>query len=155
MNILIAEDNEYTVKQYKASLQKRGHLVTVTKDGVDCVEEYVNEAKYQELFRKEKEPPFDVVLLDHDMPRKNGTDAAKEILAVKPTQRIIFLSAFGHAILDSVGDDLSDDTIQILQKPFSLEFLISKVEGKLLRHRVIGEQVDKLMTSTQDVAAIR
>jgi two-component system cell cycle response regulator CpdR len=155
MNILIAEDNEYTAKQYKTALEKRGHQVTMTKDGVECVEEYVNEAKYQELFRKEKAPPYDIVLLDHDMPRKNGTAAAKEILAVKPTQRIIFLSAYGHGILDSAGDDLRDDTIQIIQKPFSLEFLLSKIEGKLMKHRVIGEQIDTVMTATQDVAAIR
>ena len=154
MKILIAEDNEYTAKQYKTVLEKRGHEITMTKDGVECVDEYTNEAKYAELFRKEKAPPFDIVLLDHDMPRKNGATAAKEILALKPNQRIIFLSAYGHGILGS-ADELRDDTVQIIQKPFSLEFLITKIEGRLLSKRVIGEQVGKLMTASQDVAAIR
>ena len=154
LNILIAEDNEYTAKQYKTILEKRGHQVTMTKDGVECVDEYTNEAKYAELFRKEKAPPFDIVLLDHDMPRKNGATAAKEILELKPNQRIIFLSAYGHGILGSV-DELRDDTVQIIQKPFSLEFLLSKIEGRMLNKRVIGEQVGKLMTASQDVAAIR
>ena len=154
LNILIAEDNEYTAKQYKTILEKRGHQVTLTKDGVECVDEYTNEAKYAELFRKEKAPPFDIVLLDHDMPRKNGATAAKEILELKPNQRIIFLSAYGHGILGSV-DELRDDTVQIIQKPFSLEFLLGKIEGRLLTKRVIGEQVGKLMTASQDVAAIR
>ena len=154
LNILIAEDNEYTAKQYKTALEKRGHQVTMTKDGVECVDEYTNEAKYAELFRKEKAPPFDIVLLDHDMPRKNGATAAKEILEIKPNQRIIFLSAYGHGILGSI-EELRDDTVQILQKPFSLEFLLSKIEGRMLQKRVIGEQVGKLMTESQDVAAIR
>ena len=154
LNILIAEDNEYTAKQYKTILEKRGHQVTLTKDGVECVDEYTNEVKYAELFRKEKAPPYDIVLLDHDMPRKNGATAAKEILDLKPNQRIIFLSAFGQGILGS-SDDLRDDTVQIIQKPFSLEFLIHKIEGRMLNKRVIGEQVGKLMTASQDVAAIR
>ena len=154
LNILIAEDNEYTAKQYKTVLEKRGHEVTMTKDGVECVDEYTNEAKYAELFRKEKAPPYDLVLLDHDMPRKNGATAAKEILEMRPTQRIIFLSAYGHGILGN-SEDLRDDTVQIIQKPFSLEFLLSKIEGRMLTKRVIGEQVGKLMTASQDVAAIR
>lgn len=154
LNILIAEDNEFTAKQYKTALEKRGHKVTVTKDGVECVDEYVNEAKYSELFRKEKLPPFDIVLLDHDMPRKNGAIAAKEILEAKPSQRIIFLSAFGHGILGNV-DGLKDDTVQIIQKPFSLEFLLKKIEGRLVKSRVIGKQIGAPLTITQDSAAIR
>lgn len=154
LNILIAEDNEFTAKQYKTALEKRGHKVTLTKDGVECVDEYVNEAKYSELFRKEKFPPFDIVLLDHDMPRKNGASTAKEILAVKPNQRIIFLSAFGHGILKNI-DELKDDTVQIIQKPFSLEFLLKKIEGRLVKSRVIGKQMGTPMTITQDAAAIR
>ena len=88
------------------------------------------------------------------MPRKNGATAAKEILEIKPNQRIIFLSAYGHGILASI-DELREDTVQIIQKPFSLEFLIKKIEGRLIKQRVIGEQVGKLMTASQDVAAIR
>jgi len=95
MNILIAEDNAFTSKQYKMAFEKNGHTVSITKDGVECIDEYVNEAQYSELFRKDKSPPYDVVLLDHNMPRKNGVEVAKEILECRPTQRIIFLSAYG------------------------------------------------------------
>ena len=152
---MIAEDNEYTAKQYKTALEKRGHKITLTKDGVECVDEYVNEAKYSELFRKTKEPPYDIVLLDHDMPRKNGATAAKEILKQKPNQRIMFLSAYGQGILNCI-DELKDDTVQIIQKPFSLDFLVGKVEGRLIKKRVLGEQQNGTPLSiTQDAAAIR
>ena len=155
LNIMVAEDNEYTAKQYKTILEKRGHKVTLAKDGVECVDEYVNEAKYTELFRKTNEPPYDIVLLDHDMPRKNGATAAKEILKQKPSQRIMFLSAYGQGILKSI-DELKDDTVQILQKPFSLDFLVGKLEGRLIKKRVIGEKQNGTPLSvTQDAAAIR
>ena len=52
LNILIAEDNEFTSKQYKTALEKKGHNVTITKDGEECVEIYNDETKYAELFKK-------------------------------------------------------------------------------------------------------
>lgn len=155
MNILIAEDNAFTSKQYKTVLEKNGHTVFLTKNGLECIDEYVNEAQYAELFRKDKSPPYDLVLLDHDMPIKKGAEVAKEILARRPNQRILFLSAYGQGILDNIKE-LKDDTVEIIQKPFSLGFLLRKVEGKLISNRVIyGEQNGKPLSVTQDPAAIR
>ena len=154
LDILIAEDNEFTAKQYKIALEKRNHKVTMAKDGVECVDYYLNEAKYDELFRKSRAPPFDLVLLDHDMPRKTGADTAREILEYRPSQRLIFLSAYGQGIMQKL-QDLKDETIQIIQKPFSLNFLIKKIEGASIKNRIINTQDSNIMTASQDSAAIR
>lgn len=161
-NILVAEDNIFTAKQYKIALEKKGHQVTITNDGTECLDLYNDEAKYTELFKKDSHPPYDVVLLDQNMPRKSGIDTAKEIFKISRNQRIIFLTAYGQNILQKVSD-LKDDTIQIIQKPFSLEFLTKKIEGRMinsrsnrtLKDRVIGEKVNNLMTVTQGKEAIR
>ena len=58
---------------------------------------------------------------------------------------------------------IKDDTIQIIQKPFSLDFLVKKIEGRVinsrtnrnLESRLKGEQTNNLMTITQDQEAIR
>ncbi|MGQ0771381.1 MAG: response regulator [Nitrososphaerota archaeon] len=154
LDILIAEDNEFTAKQYKLALEKRNHKVTMAKDGVECVDYYTNEAKYEELFRKNKTLPFDLVLLDHDMPRKTGADAAREILECRPNQRMIFLSAYGNGIMQKLRD-VRDDTIQIVQKPFALSFLIKKIEGSTIKHKIVNVQDGNVLTTTQDSAAIR
>ena len=162
LNILIAEDNEYTSKQYKKALEKNGHNVTLTKDGEECFEIYSDETKYSELFKKTAQAPFDVVLLDQNMPRKTGTETAKDIIEIKNNQKIIFLSAFGQKILENTFD-VKDDAIQIIQKPFSLDFLVKKIEGRVinsranrnLEDRLKGEQTNNLMTITQDQEAIR
>ena len=162
LNILVAEDNEFTAKQYKTALEKKGHRVTLTKDGEECFDVYNDEIKYSELFKKSKQSPFDIVLLDQNMPRKTGIEVAKEILGLRGNQRIIFLSANAQKIL--VGaDNVKEDTVQILQKPFSLDFLIKKIEGRILNSRanrtledrIKGDQVNNLMTITQDKEAIR
>ena len=162
LNILVAEDNEFTAKQYKTALEKKGHRVTLTKDGEECFDVYNDEVKYSELFKKSKQSPFDIVLLDQSMPRKTGIEVAKEILGLRGNQRIIFLSAYAQKILLG-ADNVKEDTIQILQKPFSLDFLVKKIEGRILnsranrtlKDRIKGEQVNNLMTITQDKEAIR
>ena len=86
----------------KQLLEKRGHQVTMTKDGVECVDEYTNEAKYAELFRKMKKHLLLILYyLIMICQEKMVQQAAKEILEIKPNQRIIFLSAYGHGIIGS------------------------------------------------------
>ncbi|MFM8658342.1 MAG: response regulator [Candidatus Nitrosotenuis sp.] len=83
MNILVAEDNKFTALQYKTLLEKMGHRVVTTVDGEECVK------KFKQVYKKTEfdslddplfEPKFDLVLLDHHMPKKTGAQAAKEIL---------------------------------------------------------------------------
>ncbi len=162
LNILIAEDNEFTSKQYKTALEKNGHRVTLTKDGEECFDIYNDEVKYHELFKQQKNSPFDIVLLDQNMPRRTGTETAKDILKLRQNQRILFLSAYGEKILQDV-QDVMDDSIQIIQKPFSLDFLVRKIEGRIinsranrnLETRLKGTQENNLMTITQSQESIR
>ncbi|KKK73217.1 hypothetical protein LCGC14_2896040 [marine sediment metagenome] len=90
MRILVAEDSESFALLYKTTLEKRGHSVTIAKDGNDCIYKYTDA---QQNFGNGK-PPFDLVILDHKMPRMLGTDVAKEILDLNPKQRIMFVT--GH-----------------------------------------------------------
>lgn len=124
LNILIGEDNLYTVKQYEKILEKNGHDVTVTRDGDECVK------KYTETLKNEiKSSPFDVVLIDNNMPKKSGVEAAQEILEKRPNQRIIFASAYD---IDSLLNtkDLIKKSVEIIQKPFSLNSLVSKIQNR-------------------------
>ena len=51
--------------------------------------------------------------------------------------------------------ELQDDTVQIIQKPFSLGFLLRKVEGHLISNRIYGENIGQPLSITQDTAALR
>ena len=89
MRILVAEDSQSFALLYKTSLEKRGHNVTLAKDGNDCVYKY-SDAINQKT-NGNNSSPYDLVILDHQMPRMQGTQVAKEILELNPKQRILFV----------------------------------------------------------------
>lgn len=127
MKILVAEDNVFTATQYTKALEKNGHQVIVTKDGQECLDVYAGELAKSEFSTLDKNP-FDVVLLDNNMPKKSGVEVAKEILDKRPNQRIIFASAYDiNSLLKAPGT--IPESIEILEKPFSLNMMISKIQA--------------------------
>ena len=79
--------------------------------------------------------PFDIVILDYKMPQINGLNVAKEILAVNPHQRILFVSAYINSIVEesfATQQLLKQETIEVLQKPVSREVLINTIEDSKL-----------------------
>lgn len=127
MNILIAEDNKFAARQYKMLLEKKGHKVVTTEDGSECVKKYKEELKKTE-FDSLDESPFDLVLLDHKMPKKSGARAAKEILSKNPRQKILFITGYQRWAIEDESDDLIDKII-LMEKPFTLSQLERKVES--------------------------
>ena len=122
MRILIAEDEPAILKQYRVILEVRGHTIASTKDGQECVDAY-----RAELNSGKSGKPFDLVILDYRMPRLDGLGAAREILNLCPQQRIIFASAYVAETLRESAKDLHQ-IVELLQKPFGLDYLVEIVE---------------------------
>ncbi len=108
--VMILEDEQDILHLYKDFLRTKGLSVIVTSTTAnEAMDDY------------EKYRP-DFVIIDYKLPgKKNGLQAAKEILMRYPSGRILMLTAF-----DSVKDDLKKDlffddkTIQVLLKPMKL-----------------------------------
>jgi CheY-like chemotaxis protein len=71
--------------------------------------------------------PYDVVVLDYRMPKKDGLQVAKEILESNPSQRIIFASAYVKETLKESVKELRQ-VVELMQKPFLPEALVDVVE---------------------------
>ena len=125
LNILIAEDNDFTALQYNRILEKVGHKVVIAKDGEECLKKYNDEKKKNE-YKMLGESPFDVVVLDQSMPKKSGKEVAKEILNSTPNQRIIFASAYALGRENETLPSLREN-VEFLQKPFSLVKFVRQV----------------------------
>jgi CheY-like chemotaxis protein len=139
MKILIADDEPDLLSQFRAVLVDRGHTVVTTGDGDACVMAYSKE------HAANPEYAFDVVVLDYSMPKMNGLDAAKEILGISPSQRIIFASAYvQETLVDSIKN--LKQIVELLQKPFSLQDLVDTIEDK-----TIYEELAKLNVNIQNL----
>src|SRR5574338_224786 len=120
LKILVAEDEQSIRVQYRIILEARGHSVTATADGEECITAY----------RRALEPPgvpFDAVILDYRMPRLDGLGAARQILELCGDQRIIFASAYVAETLRQAARELHR-IVELLQKPFGLDYLVEVVE---------------------------
>ena len=108
--VMILEDEQDMLHIYKDFLSTKGLSVIVTSTTAnEAMDDY------------EKYRP-DFVIIDYKLPgKKNGLQAAKEILMRYQSGRILMLTAF-----DNVKDDLKKDlffddkTIQVLLKPVKL-----------------------------------
>ena len=157
MQILIGEDDLDIASLYKKALEMRNHTVTITSNGENCLKRYIDalnnmtfgvslssssmsknpttildpsvSMRPSEFRPVSKSPPFDVVILDYDMPSINGMDVAKEILAINFHQRIIFASAYVKETLQHSIKELKQ-VVELIQKPFSLNLLVDIVEDK-------------------------
>ena len=130
MKILVAEDSRSVALVYKKTLEKRGHMVIITENGLKCLYQYADDFKLRGDDKK-KTSLYDLVILDHKMPRMAGTDVAKEIIEMNPKQRILFVT--GHVKDMMKGVRKIGEKIELMQKPFRISAMISQVENAKLR----------------------
>lgn len=147
MKILIAEDEPDIALQYELALKDRKHDVVVTHDGEQCLEAFYRELENHEPSRNQKmaKPPFDAVILDYRMPKKDGMEVAKEILAIEPRQRVLFASAY---VLETLADSVKNlhQVVELIQKPFELDPFVDLIEDK-----GIYAELEKLSVNAKEI----
>ena len=118
--ILVAEDNRFTAMQYEKILRSENHEVEIAIDGDDCIKKYV-----KSMDSVSKKSKFDVLILDHSMPQRNGAEVASDILSWNPKQKIIIASAYSLSTERNFSK--LKDKILFLQKPFQLSKILELV----------------------------
>ena len=101
----------------------RGHVVNLAQTGEKCLEIYSMRlfGVQSNTFPNSRIQPFDAVILDYNLPDRNGLEIGKEILAINSHQ--------SH-VKDALSRTINELNIpvEILQKPVSNQIIIDIVE---------------------------
>ncbi len=112
--ILLVEDDEDIMRVAKRILEQYGYKVFTALDAQGC----------KEIFKKHKDIQllFTDIMLTGEM---NGIQVAKELKAVKPKIKVLYMSGYSDGIIST--DDISDKDINFIQKPFGYKELGQKI----------------------------
>lgn len=116
--ILVAEDDSGIRDLITTILTERGYEVIGVADGVEAVKQF-----------SENREKVSLVMLDGIMPKKNGREAYREIRAMKPDVKVIFMSGYLENMLDF--DHLMEREIHFLQKPVLPLDILKKIQELL------------------------
>ncbi len=120
--ILLVDDVAAIRRSFGSVLQGEGYVVRMARDGDEALAAV-----------KEKLP--DLILLDVDMPRKNGFAACKEMRALGVTRPIIFLSA-SLSECDEVRA-LAEGADDFIKKTDSQSIILARIRRALDRKQQV------------------
>ena len=118
MRVLLVEDEEGLVLTLSDRLQSEGFEVTAARDGKAGIDSASAE-------------PFDLIILDVMLPKKNGYDVCRDLRQKGIATPILMLTAKGETIDKVLGLKLGAD--DYLTKPFEMIELLARVEALLRR----------------------
>jgi len=101
-------------------LTHMGYTVIVAENGREAVDKFIA-----------NKDAIRLVILDGIMPVMNGKEAYKEILALNPEARCIFMSGYAEDVFTKDGVLL--DAVEFLSKPVTPSVLLGKVREVLER----------------------
>lgn len=125
--ILITEDNRINQTVTKKILEKNGVICSIAENGVEAVDAVDRET-------------FDLILMDLNMPVKNGFDATKEIRTVNDTTPIVALTAVE---IEEVRNEIyAAGMNDIILKPYDVNMFV-QIILKNLNEKISPMLVEK------------
>ncbi len=118
-NIIVAEDSSVLQNLIKKILLELDCKTVAVKNGVD-------------LIKKLEQESFDLVLLDINIPKKNGIDCIKEIRATHSKEELPVLAVTGNAYNYSEEEFKEFGFNDLILKPIDFDSLVADV-SKWLR----------------------
>jgi two-component system, OmpR family, response regulator VanR len=119
VRVLVAEDERRVADAVARGLRREGLAVDVANDGADA------------LF-KARVHPYDVVVLDRDLPELHGDEVCRTLVRERPGIKILMLTAARS--LDDMIDGLSLGADDYLPKPFRFAELVARVNALARRN---------------------
>ncbi len=114
MRVLVAEDERKVAQALARGLRREGMAVDVAYDGAAALD-------------KARLHPYDVVVLDRDLPLLHGDEVCRSLRADDTASRVLMLTA--AAGLDDLVDGLALGADDYLAKPFAFAELLARLRA--------------------------
>jgi DNA-binding NtrC family response regulator len=122
--ILIAEDEEITVKHLVNTLRAAGYEVTSTLNGLDAL-------------NKIESGSFDILIADIKMPGLTGIELLEKVKERQIEIEVIIITGFGS--IGSAVEAMKKGAIEYVTKPFDLDELVLKV-NKIRDQKILKKE---------------
>jgi DNA-binding NtrC family response regulator len=129
--ILVAEDEEITLKHLLSTLKKEGYEVSGFDNGMKA-------------FERMEEDTFDVLIADIKMPGLSGLDLLEKIKEKDIETEVIIVTGYGS--IDSAVSAIKRGAYDYITKPFDLDELLLKVR-KIYEEKELKKEIVALKTS--------
>ncbi len=116
--ILLVEDESDILKMTTLMLEKLGYAVIPAATPGEAIG-----------LAREHQGGIDLLMTDVVMPEMNGRDLARNLLAIYPDIKRLFVSGYTADIIAHQG--VIDEGVQFIQKPFSMQDLAAKIREVL------------------------
>ena len=119
MRVLIVEDEPRVGDAVARGLRREGMAVDLARDGASGL-------------RKARTAPYDVVVLDRDLPEMHGDEVCRLLAAERPATKVLMLTAAGG--VDDLVDGLALGADDYLPKPFRFAELVARTRALARRN---------------------
>src|ERR1700761_1276796 len=121
LRILMAEDNMINQKVGKLILQRAGFNIDLVGDGSEALEAH-------------RANPYDLILMDCQMPTMDGFEACRQIRQLAQAQPVI-IAVTANALVGERERCLNAGMDDYLSKPFQAEQLVAVVRKWIVQRR--------------------
>ncbi|MDE1975261.1 MAG: response regulator transcription factor [Patescibacteria group bacterium] len=136
MKILVVEDDKDVASAVKASLSSGSHAVDISEDGVDGV-------------FMARSYDYDAIILDQNLPKKDGLTVCRDIRSSGKNAPIIFLSVDGE--METKLSAFRNGADDYMTKPFSFDELKARIDAVGRRAPKVKKAVLKVYDVTLDL----
>lgn len=115
LRIMMAEDNPINQRVGKLILQRAGYTIDLVSDGNEALEAH-------------RANPYDLILMDCQMPTMDGFEASRQIRALTLQRQPVIIAVTANALVGERERCINAGMDDYLSKPFQAEQLVAVVQ---------------------------
>jgi two-component system nitrogen regulation response regulator GlnG len=115
INVLIVDDEKNLTLAMRRLLSAEGYRAEVAASGELALEAI-------------KELPYDVILLDVNMPGMNGLETFKQLRKVSPKSNVIMITGYGKTLKALVEEARELGVHSVIDKPFKINQITEAIQ---------------------------